>query len=76
MNKTETKSVSLDESVEKIYDKLIDSAYTIGTKMPLTGKVTQKVFDSLELRERSKKVANVMFNPFHLYGKVKASRNS
>ena len=76
MSKTESKTVSMDEKVENIYGKLIDSAYTIGTKMPLTGKVTQKIFDRIEIRERSKKVANVMFNPFHLYGKIKASRNS
>lgn len=76
MNKEEAKTVSMDEKIEKVYDKLIDAAYTIGTKMPLTGTVTKKVFDSIELRERSKKVANVMFNPFHFYNKVKASRNA
>ena len=68
------KSINMSLTVEKIYDRLIDSAYMIGTKMELSGTVTKKVFDKLELREQSKKVANVMFNPFHLYNKVKTTK--
>lgn len=73
MSKTENTSLDMDKKVEEVYEKLIDSAYAIGTKMPLTGGVTKRAFDSISLRENAKKVANIMFNPFHLYGKVKAA---
>ncbi len=76
MSETENKSVDMDQKVEKVYDKLIDSAYAIGTKMPLTGPVTKKAFDAISLRENAKKVAKVMFNPFYLYGKIKAARKA
>ena len=68
---TNKESVKFTDMQEDMFNKMIDGAYNIATKMPLTGPVAKKVFDKIEMKDRSKVVANYMFNPFYTYKKIK-----
>jgi len=68
---SEKKPVKISEMQEDMFNKMIDGAYSIATKMPLAGSVAKKVFDKIDLKDRSKVVANYMFNPFYTYDKIK-----
>ncbi len=67
----EKKSVEFADMQEDMFSKMINGAYSMATKMPLAGPVAKKVFDKIELKDRSKVVANYMFNPFYTYKKIK-----
>ena len=65
-------TVKFSDMQEDMYNKMIDGAYNIATKMPLAGPTAKKVFDKIEMKERSKIMANYMFNPFYTYKKIKS----
>jgi len=70
--KSEKSSVKISEMQEDMYNKMIDSAYNMTVKMPLVGPVAKKMLDKIEMQERSKVMANYMFNPFYTYKKIKS----
>jgi len=69
--KIEVSSVSKDEIVDKPFDKIIDSAYTFSSYIPLGGKYATATFDKLRLREKAKNFSNRVFNPFFISKKIK-----
>ncbi len=68
----EKESVKFADMQEDMFNKMIDGAYNMATKMPLAGPVAQKVFDKIDFKDRSKVAANYMFNPFYTYKKIKS----
>ena len=68
------KAVKISDLKETPYSGMISSAFWMAGKIPVAGKIATKVLESSDLENKSKKFANIFFNPFVISNKLLASR--